>query len=295
MEIRYLALLRLCLKYYGTELSFTVRGQDTKIEMRIDGGNRIVKSKLDDYKLVRYLMYLANLDIGNMLIPQTGTIETELDGRLLKMRFAVIQSEVETKAVLRILNDERIPNYGGVLKNYVKEVQESARKGCGLYLITGPTGSGKTTLAYSILKSLKNVKVYSCEDPVECYIDSIVQVACNDAIGLTMDNAIKQVLRHDPDVIFVSEIRDEATAKMAVAAANTGHFVIATMHASACEKAITRMVEYGVKIEHLYENLRSIINLRLDKKEDGTIEQPVSCMSQTDVINYGIKFVEGSK
>lgn len=287
MEERLLALVRLCFLTYGaTEIRFDVRHQETKIETRIDGVKRLIKSKYEDYKLIRYLMYLANLDVGNMLTPQTGSFEIEVDGKLMMMRFAVINTESGSSAVLRYLNSVKNIKYTDSIKEFANSVQESAKKGCGLYLITGPCGSGKTTLAYNILKSLKNVKAYSCEDPIETYIESIVQIECNENVGLTMDNAIKQVLRHDPDIIFVGEIRDEKAAEMAVIAANTGHLVLATMHASTCESAYTRMLEFGVFEDHLNEALRSVINLRLEHTEDGKTNQLSQIMGIEAINKY---------
>lgn len=286
MEERLLALVRLCFLTYGaTEIRFDVRHQETKIETRIDGVNRLIKSKYEDYKLIRYLMYLANLDVGNMLTPQTGSFEIEVDGKLMMMRFAVINTESGSSAVLRYLNSIKNIKYSDPIKEFANSVQESAKKGCGLYLITGPCGSGKTTLAYSILKSLKNIKAYSAEDPIEVFIDSIVQVAINPEIGLTTENAIKQILRHDPQLIYC-EINDSSAARMAQIAANTGHTVLASMHAGTCESAINRLIEYGIDKNQLFETLRSVINLKLEHTEDGKTNQMSQIMGIEAINKY---------
>ena len=281
METRLIELIRLCfLKYGSTDIHFSSKYQEVEIQARIDGHMRKVRSKFEDYKLIRYLMYLANLDVGNYLIPQTGQFEMEVDNQLLNMRFAVIQSSDNTvSGVLRLLNNQTGINYEEPIKSFANDVSNYATSNKpGLFLISGPTGSGKTTLAYSILKSLKNVKAYSCEDPVEIYIDSIIQLDCNESCGLTMGNLIKQVLRHDPTIINC-EIKDEESAKNAVIAANTGHTVLASLHAGSCESAVNRIIEYGVDENHLKENLCSVINLRLEHTEGGEIKQPATIKS----------------
>ena len=106
------------------------------------------------------------------------------------------------------------------------------KKPNGLFLISGPTGSGKTTTLYTLLNSIKNKKIFTIEDPIEIYSNRFIQIGINESINLGYDEAIKQVLRHDPDIIMIGEIRDEITAKMVVRAANTGHLVISTIHAA---------------------------------------------------------------
>lgn len=214
MEERLIALLRLAIKYNATDIHFYVAYQDVKIQMRIDGRLRDVVSKFGDYKLIRYLQYLANLDIGNLLEPQTGQFEMEIDGNNLSLRFAVINSLNNTNAVLRILNSNirvSTDNLSHITyqNSYFKSLLEYD---CGLVIFSGPTGSGKTTTLYSLLKSVKNKKIYSIEDPIEVYNENIVQIEVNEAIGLDYEAGIKQILRHDPDIIMIGEIRDTKAA-----------------------------------------------------------------------------------
>ena len=265
MEERLIALLKLALKHKATDIHFKTNYQDVKIEMRIDGGLVNVLSKIDDYKLIRYLQYLANLDVGNLLTPQTGQFEMEIDGTLLSLRFAVINSLNSSNGVLRILNTSTPVNVNNLSHVYEqnKYFTNLLNKNCGLIIFSGPTGSGKTTTLYSLLKSVKNKKIYSIEDPVEVYNENIVQVEVNEAIGLDYAAGIKQILRHDPDIIMIGEIRDEKAAKMAVVAANTGHLVLTTLHASKASGCVSRMVELGVNESHLYENLLCIANQRM--------------------------------
>lgn len=270
MEERLISLLRLAIKYRATDIHFKMAFQEVKIQMRIDGQLKNVKPKLGDYRLIRYLQYLANLDIGNLRLPQTGRFEMEVDGALLSLRFAVINSLDYTNGVLRILNSEvkvSANNLSHVsAQNYY--FRNLLKKNCGLIIFSGPTGSGKTTTLYSLLKSVSNKKIYTIEDPIEVYNEQFVQVEVNEAAGLDYATGVQQILRHDPDIIMIGEIRDEKAAKMAVVAANTGHLVLTTLHASKASSCISRLVELGVNEEHLYENLLCIANQRMMIKKD---------------------------
>lgn len=265
MEERLIALLRLALRYNATDIHFEVSFQEVKIQMRINGILRDVVSKIGDYRLIRYLQYLANLDIGNLRIPQTGQFEMDVDGKTLSLRFAVIAGLNDTNGVLRILNSNLKINANN-LSHLVSQnhyFQSLLRKDCGLIIFSGPTGSGKTTTLYSLLKSVKNRKIYTIEDPIEVYNDCFVQLEVNETIGLDYAAGIKQILRHDPDIIMIGEIRDEKAARMAVVAANTGHLVLTTIHTSRASSCISRMVDFGINEDHLYENLICISNQRM--------------------------------
>ena len=265
MEERLTALLRLALKYNATDIHFMMRYQEVSIEMRIDGLCRKVKGKFEDYKLIRYLQYLANLDVGNLLTPQTGQFEMEVDGNLLSLRFAVINKLNYTNGVLRILNS-RLKITADQLSSSDAQnryFRSLLRKNCGLVIFSGPTGSGKTTTLYSLLAGVKKKKIYSIEDPIEVYQDNLIQLSVNETMGFDYAAGVQQILRHDPDIIMIGEIRDEKAAKIAVVAANTGHLVLTSIHASKASGVISRMNELGVNEDHLYENLLCISNQRL--------------------------------
>lgn len=265
MEERLVALLRLALKYNATDIHFMMRYQEVSIEMRIDGLCRKVKGRFEDYKLLRYLQYLANLDVGNIMTPQTGQFEMEVDGDLLSLRFAVINKVNYTNGVLRILNSKiRVSADSLSSISYQNQYFKALlSRNCGLILFSGPTGSGKTTTLYSLLKCVRNKKIYSIEDPIEVYHDNLIQLSVNEARGFDYAEGIKQILRHDPDIIMIGEIRDEKAAKMAVVAANTGHLVLSTIHTSRASGCISRMSELGVNEDHLYENLLCVSNQRM--------------------------------
>ena len=265
MEERLIALLRLALKYSATDIHFYEAYKQVKIDMRIDGECRYVKTKLEDYKLIRYLQYLANLDVGNLLLPQTGQFEMEVDGSLLSLRFAVINELNYTDATLRILNSHLkiTANNLSAITSQNEYFKSLLKKDCGLILFSGPTGSGKTTTLYSLLKSVRNEKIYTIEDPIEVYNDGFIQLAVNEQLNFDYSAGIAQILRHDPDIIMIGEIRDSKAAKAAVAAANTGHLVLSTIHSSHACTVISRMKELGVNENDLYENLLCVSNQRM--------------------------------
>ena len=272
MEERLLAILRLALKYNATDIHFNMKFTDVEIFMRIDGIPKKVKAKIGDDKLIRYLQYLANLDIGNLTKPQTGQFEMEVDDTILSLRFAVVNTYNLTSAVLRILNSSLRIDADSLSgkKNQNEFFKELLRKENGLILFAGPTGSGKTTTLYTLLKSVKDEVIYTIEDPIEVYNDDFVQLQINEKIGFDYENGIKQIMRHDPDIIMIGEIRDDKAARMAVMAANTGHLVVSTIHASSAASAISRMTDLGVNESHLYEMLLCIVYQRMiiDRKSE---------------------------
>ena len=271
MEERLITLLRLALKYNATDIHFNMKFNTVTIDMRIDDKFNRVKSEIGDNKLIRFLQYLANLDIGNLLEPQTGQFEMEVDDNLLSLRFAVINSVNYTNGVLRILNSKIKVNADNlsIFKSQNTYFKSLLEKRSGLVVFSGPTGSGKTTTLYSLLKSVKDKKIFTIEDPIEVYNEDFIQLQVNEATHFDYEEALKQILRHDPDIIMVGEIRDEKAAKMAVVAANTGHLVLTTIHASSSSSVISRLLELKVNEAHLYEVLLCLSNQRMMISKNG--------------------------
>ena len=265
MEERLLAILRLALKYRATDIHFNMRYTDVEIFMRIDGIPRKVKARTGDDRLIRYLQYLANLDVGNLTRPQTGQFEMELDNTILSLRFAIVNTHNLTNGVLRILNADLKIEADHLSARQQQNVffRELLNRENGLILFSGPTGSGKTTTLYSLLKSVREKVIYTIEDPIEVYNDDFIQLQVNEKTGFDYENGIKQILRHDPDIIMIGEIRDDKAARMAVRAANTGHLVLSTIHASSASSCISRMCDLGVNESHLYEMLLCLVYQRM--------------------------------
>jgi len=265
VEERLLALLRLALKHSASDIHFDIRKQEVDISMRIDGQIKKVKTKFGDFRLIRYLQYLANLDVGVLNEGQTGQFNMNVDGIEVSLRFAIINRLEWSNAVLRILNSQLQVDINclSLLKKQNDYFKQITQQSSGLILLSGPTGSGKTTTLYTLLKSISYKKIFTIEDPIEVIHDEFIQLSVNDSIGFSYSQGIKQILRHDPDVIMIGEIRDEKAAKGAVEAANTGHLVLSSIHASKASSVISRMFEFGVNENELYENLICICGQRL--------------------------------
>ena len=272
MEERLLALLRLAVKYGASDIHFVMRYFEVTIDMRINNDFKRVVAKPHDDKLIRYLQYEANLDVGHLLEPQTGQFEMEVDGEILSLRFAVINSVNYTNAVLRILNPKlKIDaDHLSSITSQNEYLKSLLHKRNGLIIFSGPTGSGKTTTLYSLLKSVKDKKIYTLEDPIEIYNDDFIQLAINETTGFDYSEGIKQILRHDPDIVMIGEIRDEKAAKAAIAAANTGHLVLSTIHSSTSSSVISRMIELGANEQYLYEVLLCLSNQAMMINKDNS-------------------------
>ena len=265
MEQRLLAILRLAVKNNASDIHFSQKYDQVEIFMRINDVIRKVKRNEKDDRLIRYLQYCSNLDVGTLNTPQTGQFEKLLDDNVLSLRFAVINTYNSTNGVLRILNSNLKVNADSLSKieNQNKYFKELLKKDNGLVLFSGATGSGKTTTLYSLLKSVEGSIIYTIEDPIEVINDRFVQLQINEKIGFDYEAGIKQIMRHDPDIIMIGEIRDDKAAKMALRAANTGHLVLSTIHASSCASSISRMVDLGVSEEYLYEMLLCLVHQKM--------------------------------
>lgn len=289
MEKRLTGLLLLALRYSASDIHFMIRGNDIVIELRVAETLLKVKTKREDLKLVRFLQYKADLDVGNLQQPQTGRFEMQAGGHLLSLRFAVITTLNGTSAVLRILNSGLKIDPAKISTIHEQNVffEKLLKLPHGLVLFSGPTGSGKTTTLYTLISAVaaKN-KVYTIEDPIEVYNDNLVQLQVNEAAGLDYSEGIRQILRHDPDIIMIGEIRDDKAAKMAVIAANTGHLVLATIHCGKASNCISRMSELGVSEQYLYEVLLCIVNQRMAHRADGSKNVLYEIMDADEIMHY---------
>lgn len=196
---------------------------------------------------------LANLDIAERRRSQDGRIQLRLRGRNLDLRVSIVPTMYGQDAAIRLQDRQRLAeismNELGFDPVHIARLEAVARKSHGILLITGPTGSGKTTSLYAILKRLATTeqKIITIEDPVEYAMDGINQIQMNSSIGLTFGSTLRNILRHDPDVILVGEIRDRETAEMAFQSALTGHMVLSTLHTNDVPSSFVRLIDMGVE------------------------------------------------
>jgi type IV pilus assembly protein PilB len=201
---------------------------------------------------VSRLKIMADMDIAERRIPQDGRVGLVVGGKSIDLRVASLPTVYGEKIVLRILDKSnvllRLEDLGFSDSNY-ERYSQSFTKPYGMILVTGPTGSGKSTTLYATLNivSRPEINVITVEDPVEYRIPGINQVQTNAKAGLTFASALRSILRSDPDVVLIGEIRDRETAQIAIEAALTGHLVLSTLHTNDAPSAVTRLIEMGIE------------------------------------------------
>jgi type II secretory ATPase GspE/PulE/Tfp pilus assembly ATPase PilB-like protein len=241
-----------------------------RIRYRVDGVLREIPSppKSLQLGLLSRLKVMATLNISESRRPQDGRIRLNIEGREVDLRVACVPTVHGESIVMRVLDKSAMMigiSQLGMQKEVLEPYLKRARKPNGIVLVTGPTGSGKTTTLYATLKEIfdPGSKFITTEDPVEFELPGIVQVNINARVGLTFAACLRSILRQDPDVILVGEIRDVETAQIAIQAALTGHLVMSTLHTNSAAATITRLVDMGVEPFLLTSTLEAIIGQRL--------------------------------
>lgn len=244
-----------------------------RIRFRIDGvllNHTTVDSKLYPALLARYKI-MANLDISERRIPQDGKISKNIAGKNYDFRISTLPNVYGEKIVIRIFSTEGKQLLIDDIANNNREkkiIHQMIEAPHGIILLTGPTGSGKTTTLYAFLKELnkEGINIQTVEDPVENQINGINQLQVNPKVGLTFSKALRSILRQDPNVIMIGEIRDEETAHIAVQAAITGHLVLSTIHTNDAITTITRLIDMGVEPYLVIDSMIGSISQRLVKQ-----------------------------
>jgi type IV pilus assembly protein PilB len=218
--------------------------------------------------IVSRLKVMANLDIAERRLPQDGRIQVQTQGRSVDLRFSSLPGLYGEKVVLRILDKNQAIldlNKLNLQEENLATFKQILDSSHGLILVTGPTGSGKTTSLYAALNYLNSIEknIVTIEDPVEYQIDIINQNEVRDSIGLSFAKILKHVLRQDPDIVMVGEIRERETAEIAVQAALTGHLVLSTLHTNDSVGAVTRLIDMGVEPYLLSSALLGVVGQRL--------------------------------
>ena len=243
------------------------------VRLRIDGVLQTVHSfdKSVFETVVSRVKIMSGLNVMENRLCQDGRMSVQTDGKKLDFRVSIIPSVTGQDVVLRLFNSEEeefsLEELGFSKDNLVK-IKDSLKNPYGMILVTGPTGSGKTTTLHAMLKQMdtNHLKIVTIEDPVEKVIDEIEQIQVNDEIGLSFESVLRRILRHDPDVIMVGEIRDSETAKLAVRAALTGHLILSTLHTNDSFSAVSRLKNLGIEPYLVAGTLKTVVAQRLVRK-----------------------------
>lgn len=248
------SLIEQAIQSRASDLHLEPSETDMRVRFRIDG----VLHEIDKVPsgvqsaLISRLKIMSNVDITERRLPQNGRITVRLNHRNVDLRTATLPTVWGEKVVLRVLDtvgiDLELKKLGFTDENYLR-FSASFKKPHGMVLVTGPTGSGKSTTLYATLTevSLPSVNIITVEDPVEYRLDGINQVQVNHKAGLNFAAVLPAILRSDPDIVMIGEIRDRATAQLATEAALTGHLVLSTLHTNDAPSAVTRLVEMGIE------------------------------------------------
>ena len=247
------------------------------IRFRTDG---ILKEKIRPSSRIAPLLnarikIMSNLDIAERRIPQDGRMSLKLGERWVDIRVSTLPSSYGERIVLRLLDkaDSSLDlKELGMTENLLQNYKSQLKNNSGIILVTGPTGSGKTTTLYSGLNYLNDQtrNILTVEDPIEYAIEGVGQTQVNNRVGLSFEKGLRAILRQDPDVVMVGEIRDKETADIAIQASLTGHLVLSTVHTNDSVGAITRLIDMGVEPYLIASSLRMVIAQRLVRKLDQT-------------------------
>lgn len=228
--------------------------KELHVRYRIDGILYHVMSppKRIQAALVSRIKIMASLNIAEKRIPQDGRIDIRVAGRAIDIRVSILPVAFGERVVMRLLDKSRTFGSLGLLgfsERDLRVITEGIARPNGIIFVTGPTGSGKTTTLYSILGELNkpDVNIITVEDPVEYQMAGVGQVQVRDKVGLTFAAALRSILRQDPDIIMIGEIRDQETAQIAIQAALTGHLVLSTLHTNDAPSTMTRLLDMGVE------------------------------------------------
>ena len=257
------------------------------VRYRIDGVLRQVESLPPGFKaaIASRIKIMSRLDIAERRLPQDGRIKLAIRGVDIDFRVSTIPTAHGESIVLRILDRSQTTLDFAALgfePGAIETLRKMMRNPNGIVLVTGPTGSGKTTTLYTALKELANpeVKVFTVEDPIEYQLAGVNQVQVQPAIGLDFPQTLRAILRQDPDVIMIGEIRDAETARIAIQASLTGHLVFSTLHTNGAAASITRLIDMGVESYLIASTVKAVLAQRLVRRLCPNCESPLETREQ---------------
>ena len=278
----------------ASDVHFEPRRDTLDIRFRQDGTLRHVDSVRREFQNAcsSRIKIMAEMNIAERRLPQDGRISATIDGRCVDMRVSSLPTQYGESVVLRILDKNGVrPQLDqlGFSEHNLKRLNSLIRKPHGIFLATGPTGSGKTTTLYSAIQEIHSpdVNIITVEDPIEYELDNIRQSNVNEKAGLTFARQLRAILRQDPDIIYVGEIRDSETAEIAFRAALTGHLVFSTLHCNDAAGAITRLLNMGMDPFLVASSVVGVLAQRLVRKVCSHCAHP-TMPADVDLVAFGI-------
>ncbi len=254
----------------ASDIHFEVYEEDFRVRIRVDGvlHETVHPPKSSNIALVSRIKVICNMDIGERRMPQDARIELKIGDSFIDVRVATLPTLYGECVVMRILDRTAIKielEHLGLTPQTMKKTLNVINKPNGIMLVTGPTGCGKTTTLYACLNVLNTpeVKIITTEDPVELQIERLVQCQVHEEVGLTFAACLRSILRQDPDIVMVGEIRDLETAQIAVEASLTGHLVLSTLHTNSAPETITRLLDMDVEPFLITASLEAVLAQRL--------------------------------
>ncbi|EKD73290.1 MAG: Type II secretory pathway, ATPase PulE/Tfp pilus assembly pathway, ATPase PilB [uncultured bacterium] len=267
------ALLSEAIKEQASDIHIETFEDHVAIRFRIDGMLREVLSpqRVLAPLIISRIKVMAKLDIAEKRLPQDGRVRLHLGHRAIDIRVSIIPTNHGERAVLRLLDQKSTPldlTQLGMDQETQTIIQQLISKPNGIILVTGPTGSGKTTTLYALLSLLnnKNRNILTIEDPIEYALPGIGQTQVNNKINMTFAKGLRAILRQDPDIVMVGEIRDLETAQIAIQASLTGHLVLSTLHTNSAVGAITRLSDMGIAPYLIASSITGVLSERLIRK-----------------------------
>lgn len=267
------ALLTEAIKENASDIHIESYEKRMVVRFRVDGTLREIIEPQREFApmVISRLKVMAKLDIAEKRLPQDGRISLNIGGRTVDVRVSTLPSGHGERVVLRLLDkqaNQLTLRQIGMADHELDSIQDMIVRPHGIILVTGPTGSGKTTSLYAIVNQLneRSRNILTVEDPIEFYLDGIGQTQVNSKVEMTFAKGLRAILRQDPDIVMVGEIRDRETAEIAVQASLTGHLVLSTLHTNTAVGAITRLRDMGVEPFLLASSLVGVVAQRLLRK-----------------------------
>ena len=267
------AIMYQAIKDKASDIHFEPFEKEFNIRCRIDGALYEMAPPPKNLALpvISRVKIMSGLNISERRRPQDGRIQLKIGGKPIDLRVSTLPTQYGESVVLRVL-DRSVVNLDldalGIRPENLAKIRDIIQMPNGIFIVTGPTGSGKTTTLYSALKEINKTedKILTAEDPVEYDLEGIIQLPINEGIGMTFGRALRAFLRQDPDIIMLGEIRDLESARMAVEASLTGHFVFSTLHTNDAAGTVTRLIDMGVEPFLITSSLQGVVGQRLIRR-----------------------------